>query len=166
MARANHQCPGIKKKDILFGATVVIATIVILICLQIEWLNKAADGYLPHIPDTKWRDSTPVSEEMWRRQQRYSKEDETLLTRPLTESERLQMQKDIEQANTMNALKGSVSGYGMLQYILAPVAFILSIMLVISRRPMYKRIICALFALSSLIAMVLMFYRGYFTSLG
>ena len=166
MARANYQSPGMKKKDALFWANTVIATIVILVCLQIELLNNAAGGYLPHIPDSKWRDSTPVSEEMWRKQQRYSKEDVTLLTRPLTESERLQMQKDIEQADTMNALKGMVSGYGIWQYIFAPVALILSIVMAISRRPMYKRIMCAVFALSSLIAMVLMFYRGYFTSLG
>ena len=155
-----------KKKDKVFWLNVIIATIVVLICLQIELLNNAAGGYLPHEPDGKWRDATPVSEEMWRRQQSYIKEDETLLTRTLTENERLQMQKDIEQANTMNALKGTVSGQGIFQYVLAPVAFILSIVMTIARRPMYKRIICAFFALSSLVAMVLMLYRGYFTSLG
>ena len=154
------------KKDTKFWVNFVVAIIVILICLQIELLNRAAGGYLPHEPDGKWRDYFAISEENWRIQQSKFQEDETLITRPLTENERLQMQKDVEHANTMNALKGMVSGMGTFQYVLAPVAFILSIVMTLSRRPKYKRIICVFFALSSFISIVLMLYRGYFTSTG
>ena len=77
-----------------------------------------------------------------------------------------QMQKDISRARDKNALLGTVSSFGLIQYILAPLSLIWSFIIVKNNANTIKRIISGFFIISSFISIVLMAYRGYFTSLG
>ena len=78
----------------------------------------------------------------------YQTQDEAVLERPLTNNERLQMQKDISRAKTLNMLRAVLEGRGLLQHILAPAALALSIVAIIGKRHRFKRIICVFFLIS------------------
>ncbi len=155
-----------KKKDTLFWLNAGLAIIVLLICILIEFLNNTTDNYLPRKDSGKWRQSIFLSEERWREIYSSQKGDESLLSRPLTKAESIQMEKDISRGTAKNALLGAVSSFGLLQYIFAPSSFILSIIIATRNRKKLKIIVSSFFAISSFICIVLMLYRGYFTSLG
>jgi len=155
-----------KKKDISFWLNALLAILVLLICIQIEILNKAAESYLPRKDDGKWRQSPFFSEEMWRKIYSHEKGDETLLNRPLATDERNRMERDISRGRANNALLGTVSSVGLLQYFFAPLSFIWSLAIAVRNKNKIKRMISSFFVMSSLISIVLMLYRGYFTSLG
>ena len=149
-----------------FWLNAFLAIVVLSICVQIELLNHAADSYLPRKDSGKWRQSFFLSEEMWRQYYNSKMGDEALLNRPLTADERNQMQKDVSYAKDKNALLGMVSSFGLLQYILAPLSLIWSFTIAKRNANIAKRILSALFVISNFISIVLMVYRGYFTSLG
>ncbi|MGD8522597.1 MAG: hypothetical protein PVF56_15725 [Desulfobacterales bacterium] len=103
---------------------------------------------------------------MWKEYYSSKTGNESLLNRPLTADERIQMQKDVSRARNKNALLGMVSSFGLLQYILAPFSLIWSFTIAKRNANTAKRILSALFVITNLISIVLMVYRGYFTSLG
>ncbi|MHC4880632.1 MAG: hypothetical protein ACYTGL_29625 [Planctomycetota bacterium] len=63
------------------------------------------------------------------------------------------------------ALYGWVSTMGLLQYFIAPVALVWSARLTASRREMRMKATGTTCAVIAAAALILMFYRGYFTSI-
>ena len=73
-----------KKKDKSFWLNAVLAIVVFSVCMVIELLNHAAGDYLPHKDSGKWRQSSLISEQIWKEYYSSKIGDETLLNRPLT----------------------------------------------------------------------------------
>src|SRR5262245_29291577 len=63
-------------------------------------------------------------------------------------------------------LRVIVESYGLLQYLLAPFLFVISILMWPRHLPSFVRAIVIIYAIIAVCAMLLMFYRGYFSSLG
>ena len=150
------------------GLNITLALIVLLICIEIEILNHAASGYLPRkdLDDGKWRTSPVFSEESWRRMNSMLNDDKTLFSRPLTAEEQIRMEREVFREKTNNSLRSSVSSLGLMQYILAPLSLIYSLIIALRSKKIFVKMISAVFALSSGTCMIVMLYRGYFTSLG
>ena len=156
-----------KKKEMSFWLNVILALIVLLICIEIEILNFAAGGYLPRKDNGgKWRQSPFVSEDIWRNIYSREKDDETLLHRSLTKDERDQMEKVVSHAHAWNSLHGFVSTFGLMQYFFASLSFVWSLLIAMRSSNKNKKVVSTFFIVSTSICIVMMFYRGYFTSLG
>jgi hypothetical protein len=118
-------------------ATFAFGAFCIFVCVRIETLN----AYCGSLPNHEWRDGTPASgpvtwrdgpntsEAMWRkfRLAREHPEYPDYTTRPLTESERQQMQRDISRGRANNELRDFVSSFGLLQYLAIPALIVFSI---------------------------------------
>ena len=103
---------------------------------------------------------------MWRNIYSREKDDETLLRRPLTRDERDQMEKDVSHAHAWNSLRGFVGTFGLMQYFFASLSFVWSLLIAMRSSNKNKKVVSTLFIVSNSICIVMMFYRGYFTSLG
>lgn len=128
------------------------------ICAWIEHLNTEAGGVLP-MPagQGKWRSSVS-REESWRRMKQFD-------GRPLTPTEKMQMDKDLKEGSANNRLRNAVSLWGVLQY---PLVFVVLVWSLISFY-CYRGLNRAASAISFSIVCIsgfFMFNRAYFSSLG
>jgi len=89
-------------------------------------------------------------------------------TYQLTPDQELQITKAIHEANLESLLRDIVSSFGLLQYLIAPAAFVLSLRLAVANRQKHVpyRLFAVILACLALPAIILMFYRGYFTAIG
>ncbi len=155
--------------------TYLLALFVLLVAGEIEHLNIQAGGLLPNQeyrnndPEqgvVEWRDSPCTNERSWRMicsPFHYGIPED----RPLTPAEELQMHQDIKKAQANNNLKGVVSSFGLLQYLLVPLLLVLSIKMILRKPYSVKRYVIGIFPLLIGIgAGILMFSRAYCTSLG
>jgi hypothetical protein len=69
-------------------------------------------------------------------------------------------------AQARDKLHGLVSTWGLLQYLIAPVSLLWAVVLAVLKSTLRFRLVAAAAAVAALVCVVLMFYRGYFTSLG
>ena len=149
---------------IIFGY--MIAIVVAAIAIRLEWMNHEAGGILPR---TEYRNNDPAeglvkwragiaSEKFWR----MSHLGEAEQDRELTPAEHTQMTDDIRRIAANSSLRSAVRTFGFLQYPL--VAILVAISIAIMKKSDW-RIAMPLCAIA-LTATILMFYRGYFTSLG
>lgn len=147
--------------------------IVITTAIRIEVLNAMIGGALPaterhndgHI--AKWRVSPWTTEAGWRAMLGPRDERGKTVQRPLNEVEKAQMQRDIRDAQRRNKLRDIVSSWGLAQYFMVPFALLASAGLLgypgIAR---WARMVGAGGLILAIGAGGLMFYRGYFSSLG
>jgi hypothetical protein len=85
---------------------------------------------------------------------------------PYTDAEQASIDTAIAR-NTLNSqLRNWVSGMGLLQYLLAPIALLSSLVLFRGTENRAVRFASVACAVSNMTSMYLMVYRGYFTSLG
>lgn len=115
-----------------------LTAIALFVCIRIEVFNLRAGGYLPRSPDNDHGVST------WR---------------VASPSE--------AKAEEWNRFRDFVSTWGLAQYVVAPMGVILS--LVVLRSARRDRVVVGVSlttALASAACMGMMFYRGYFSSLG
>jgi hypothetical protein len=139
----------------------------LLICLIIELLNAQAGFPLPRDFNTdsgKWRVSYVTSETQWRKSQ--SAADPSLLTRSLSPGEFAEMRRTVHAALANFELRNAVESAGLVQY---PLTFALLFSLpfeVLKFRDQRRRITLSICLVIAIMCACLMFYRGYFTSLG
>ena len=124
------------RKQILISIVLLLAAVVLYTSLRIEYLNVRAGSYLPR----KNGDAdSSLSDGKWR----ISSED-----------------------TGRDQLRKVVATFGLMQYLLAPLLLALSILVVVrtkSRRAQLAGSFCCMIAL---LALTLMYYRGYYSSLG
>ena len=160
-----------KSRRILLWTSVGLTLVVSIICVTIELLNVQAGGLLPKDEPGKWR-SAPTHPEMlteWYSQDMRAKlnlaEDAPLPPDAQRQVEaRVQRQIPVNRAN--NALRAVVESWGLLQYLLCPLAVVMSLLLVLKRQGIHHLILGGFCMLVSLTAGAFMLYRQYFTSLG
>jgi hypothetical protein len=160
-----------KSRSILPWTCVGLTLVVSIVCVTIELLNIQAGGLLPKDEPGKWR-SAPTHPEMlteWYSQDMRAKlnlaEDASLPPDAQREVEaRVQRQIPVNRAN--NALRAVVGSWGLLQYLICPLAVVMSLLLVLKRKGIPHLVVGGFCMLVSLTAGAFMLYRQYFTSLG
>ena len=125
------------KNSILLLITLALAIFVVQTAVRIEVLNVYAGYVLPRQGEDERREDGSLVK--WRNSGRHTPSDELL---------------------------EAVQLYGILQYLCAPILLVLSISLFRQRKPSWVKFAGGICALAATAAIVLMFYRGYFTSLG
>jgi hypothetical protein len=138
----------------------VLSLVVLNTALQIEYWNDQAGGALPNKEPGKLR-GTSTSEWLWRNEQARQTGDESLLTgRPLTPSEKHSL--DMRRSSPRNKLVDWTRGMGLLQYLLAPLAFGLSLVLALVCVEKRARVLFRFLTITNALAIFLMFFRGYY----
>lgn len=162
---------------------VVLIAISAVTCVRIEYLNARVGGYLPRPEGQgKWRvagrratTEGALRRLRFERMGLYEKQhgrrppaqlERELLDAPLTERERAVIRREVVLEERMAQLHEWVETMGVAQYIIAPAALMLSAYLAVMSKSMLGRAVTFFGACISLVAVILMLYRQYFTSLG
>ncbi len=160
------------KQKALLACSIVLAAVALYTCVRIEIFNFRAGGYLPRHDvgegnSDQWRTTGSECIRLaWEARFRNQSYIEGKLIRPTAEQE-AEIEREIERAEENSDFRDFVSSWGQAQYLVAPLAMWLSMLIVINKAvPRGGRIIAAIAAAASACSIVLMFYRGYFTSLG
>ena len=85
---------------------------------------------------------------------------------PYSVAEKTFIDAEMAENDLRATLLGWVSGFGLLQYILAPLAFCISLASLYFNHNVIIRLVAGSCTVSILVAVGFMIYRGYFTSLG
>jgi len=152
------------KKHVSIILCAALSAVVLHTCIQIEAWNHLAGGkVLPNREGGKLRYSIGESEKGWRMYQSMRTQDDTLESgRPLTEDEQSQFQEHSKHARRRNKVVSWSRGMGTLQYLLAPIAIIWSIILLFASKTRIARLLAGLLSATNAISIVSMLYRGYF----
>lgn len=170
---------------ISIAGCILLSTIVVHTCVRIEALNAQYGYYLPRTDfgsgNPKWRVAARsiLLKGLDRRisQERFADYMESHPDKPVPDLERFagppytsEQQQLIDTELAENALRSElhswVDGMGLLQYFLGPFALVWAIAIFIAARTSTIRVTSALCMMCSAVSIGLMFYRGYFTSLG
>lgn len=151
------------------AATLVLlalTAIAVFICVWIEVLNAASGSYLPRdfADGHTWREVRMTDDAVWREVHSYN--EPAMLTRPLTATEDAQMKREVRQGRAKNDMYLVVTTAGLLQY---PLVLLLALTLPLAYvRQRYRgwRVAVGVAFGCAIGCGILMFYRGYFTSLG
>ncbi len=81
--------------------------------------------------------------------------------RPLTEKERLQFAIHSKKAKRRNNVVSWSRGMGTLQYLLAPMALLFSLLMLIGRKNIKSKLFSGLCFMTNALAIAAMLYRGY-----
>ena len=164
-----------------FWLCVAISAVAMNTCLHIEYWNSRAGGLLPReLPEEgnakwRWAPRGRMGHEMWARWIRArdmdpnhhtQEEIERMLERPLTEQEEAEIAVKQQKDAIENRLHSWVSGPGLLQYLLAPLAAVWAWALRTRAQPIAAGSAVWVMRLSGILCVIMMFVRGYFTSLG
>jgi hypothetical protein len=165
----------------------ILTGVVANTCLQIEYWNQRAGGYLPRtdvrngiVPKwciayeralSKSEEQRIRYEQIERHRQKHgivSPDDENrILGRPLTAEEERRIARAIDSNRPNTILRGWVGGPGLWQYVLAPGALIWSLVIVAKAEfGALQRLIGTACALIAAVCWGFAFYREYLTSLG
>jgi hypothetical protein len=153
---------------------VVLAALVLHTCLQIEVRNYLLGGFLPRNPSSesgvysKWRVlGGRMAERVWREQRRRSSaQDPALPERPLSKEEKRELAAFVARQEGLASLRGCCGGMGVLQYLLAPLLLILSILFAVTTRSWLFRAVALACWVVSAVSIWSMFDKDYFGSLG
>lgn len=148
-----------KYRFISCGVLVAMAT---FICLYVEYYNYRAGGMLPNHDGVKLRYGVEkFIEPHWRRSHGY--DDPSLLQgRELTAQEQAILAEETIKTRHSNRVVACTRSWGLLQYLLAPAALLWSVILLLTTKGLYPRIMALLMSSVSLACLYLLFYRGYF----
>jgi hypothetical protein len=124
------------RNKILLSVILLLAAFVLYTSLRIEYLNAQAGSYLPR--QDRNIDGT-FSDGKWR----ISSED-----------------------NTRDRLRETVVTFGMAQYLLVPLLLALSVLTFFKSGFRWVRIVATACCLIALFALTMLYYRGYYSSLG
>lgn len=173
------------KSRLAFFGCFLLTVIVVHTCIRIEVLNALNEYYLPRTDfgegNPKWRDATQTSllislehriadERLSEFVVKHPTKSVTNVAQftgpPYSQEEQNLIDKELADHALRAELYAWVSCMGLLQYVLAPVAFVWAIALIIFDRSIFFRVASSVFAVSVAASIWLMIYRGYFTSLG
>ena len=124
------------RKQILISIILLLAAFVLYTSLRIEYLNVRAGSYLPR--HDRNADGS-FSDGKWRISSECAPRDQ---------------------------LRAIVATFGLMQYLLAPLLLTLAVLTVVRTRSGWVRLVGSCCSLIALFALTLMYYRGYYTSLG
>ena len=131
-----YALPGEMKKQILISLILLLTVFVLYTSLRIEYLNIKAGYYLPR--QNRNADGT-FSDGTWRISSENSARDR---------------------------LRQTVSTLGLVQYLIVPLLLALSLFQGLKSRTRWVRTIAIASGLIGLFALTMMYYRGYYSSLG
>lgn len=173
------------KWNSLFVVCVVLAAVVLHTCVRIELLNASNDYYLPRTDwgdgNPKWRCSAASAHRQWLdreiandRYRRFTeghpeesdRNPDQFLGPPYTVVEQSLIDTAMANHKLRGDLYGWVCSFGLLQYLLAPLAFCVALVSLCFDKRVWMRYAAAGCAISVAVAIGLMIYRGYFASLG
>lgn len=164
-----------------FWLCLAVSAVVLNTCLQIEYWNARAGGILPReLPkegNPKWRSALTgrlgrEAQERWIRARgmdpdlQSQEEIGRQLARPLTEREEAEIEAWLSEGEIENRLHSWVAGFGLLQYLLAPIASAWAWTLRTRAQPKVIRSTVWVLRLTGPACVVAMLARGYFPSLG
>ena len=174
-----------KHSKLKLAACCLLTVTVLHTCLRIEVLNRRNGFFLPRsIPSTgnpKWRVAAEqlnfidlqravALDRMNAFIAQHPAEPvpsiEELSGPPYTPSEQAMIDTEMDRNRLNSELRDWVSGMGLIQYLIAPMALLLSINLYCGTGNRTVRLASIACILSNAASLYLMFYRGYFTSLG
>ena len=85
----------------------------------------------------------------------------------LTEEQTAEIARTVQEGRAWNAFHDFVESWGLLQYLLAPFTFVFALWLAAQKElGSHRRVAAVFIAAVCATCIVLMFCRGYFTSLG
>ena len=172
-----------------------LSAVVLHTCIRIEIVNARSNGYLPRtdlvngrLPTWRTAGERTVRKSVERqiaaqrladaeanRESNVIRENneirdasissEPLAGPPWSQAEQALIEQTLREARQHSELYDWVSGPGLWQYVLIPASLVSAGWLLTTRDRRVRAVACGC-AASSVIALVLMFYRGYFTSLG
>ncbi|HEY4261366.1 MAG TPA: hypothetical protein VGM98_14460 [Schlesneria sp.] len=166
-------------------ACMILTCIVVHTCVRIEVLNARYGYYLPRTDfgsgNPKWRVADEklfrLREEMMiarSRQEDYQAahpdegfpDESAFKGPPYSVAEQATIDAEVDHNRRNSTLRAWVGSMGLLQYVLAPAALFWSLDIVVSDRLRGRRVVAGLCGLLNLICIALMYYRGYWSSLG
>ncbi len=154
----------------LWAIAILLETSVGAITTNIEILNTRTEGYLPRVlPQQgyhpKWRYWWWENEEMWRQTLGPKDERGNPVARALTPTEGERMRRDASRAKAMNSLRSAVQ-LGLWNYLMIPALVVFAYKLRRRTQQRAAKYAASTLLLVALVSAGLMFYRGYYTSLG
>ena len=176
---------GSSRRWLLWFST-VLTGIAVVICARTEHLNAMNGFLLPR------RDVSPQGNPKWRaaaqrtvrrdvlelikneRGNRWTIEnpgkelpsDEHIMREPLTDAERALLEEELAKSARLASLYEWLSTAGLMQYVVAPLAVLLSLVSVVRTNSWRVRGASIALAVVALVCVWMMVYRGYASSLG
>lgn len=163
----------------------LLTAVVLHTCIRIEVLNARYNHYLPRTDwgngNQKWRCAASslllrslerdiANDRYHRFMQTHPDESgsdpDQFLGPPYSVAEKTFIDTEMAENDLRATLLGWVSSFGLLQYLLAPLAFCISIASLYFNPNVIIRLVAGSCTVFILVAIALMIYRGYFTSLG
>jgi hypothetical protein len=164
----------------------LLTCVVVHTCVRIEVLNAQCGYYLPRTDmeaghNNKWRVAAArlIRQDCERqialqRMAEFQNEhpdqqlpDEATFTgAPFSEAEQRLIETEVSKNRLNASFRDSVESLGLLQYLLGPAGLLWSWILFLGDRSRSSRATSATCGVLNLVSVALMFYRGYFTSLG
>jgi hypothetical protein len=163
----------------------ILTCIVVHTCVRIEVLNARYGAYLPRTDfgsgNPKWRVADEklvrLHEELMIARSRQADfeaahpdeeiPDETAFRgQPYSPTELATIDAEVDHSRRNSTLRAWVGSMGLLLYVLAPAALLWSLDIVVSDRSRGRRLFAGLCGLLNLVCIALMYYRGYWSSLG
>ena len=158
---------------IAFGVCVALTALAVFICVRVEVFNAQVGGLLPrrdlqdHPGNPKWRVEATIVVRRSREAEFRHQAELAGKSFVLTDAQNREIEAAVERARVDAAFREFVSSWGLLQYVLAPFTFLLGLYLAKSRKaPASHRVGAWVMTVAAAACIVLMFYRGYFSSLG
>jgi hypothetical protein len=139
--------------------------------VRIEVCNRRAGKFLPRTDSlstgqSKWRNLPWDTNTSWVQFLGPKDADGNPVSRPLTPDERDQMRREVDHATCRNQLRSAVSTWGVIQYPAVLLQLLCSLTLLLGALSRGKKVLGAAGTILAVISAILMFYRGYFSSLG
>lgn len=149
----------------------VLTLIAVHTCVRIEIYNYRMGGYLPRQEPGKWRFHSAEAERKMMEMRLRTQAESDGVPFVLTEEQKRQLDeaeaKARPKATLDNDFHDFVELWGLLQYLVAPLATLLGFGLLIERTATKRaRKLGGLMFALALPCVILMFYRGYFSALG
>lgn len=150
---------------------VAMSLLTIYTCVRIEVFNHQAGGPLPvknyELWGKKWRAGVPSLTRKYEEER--LRDIAAAEGRPfeITPEQQAEIDEMVKQVERDGAFRDFVASFGLLQYIVAPTALLLSLILIRSKRLGRRwRIGAGCLATCNLGCIGLMLFRGYFSALG
>lgn len=154
-------------------AAVALTSVSAYTCIRIEVFNASVGGLLPRSPDTEygtistWRCASMSSVRQRMEWKFLNEANEAGRPAVLTEAQQEAITAAQREAVLNNEFREFVGSWGLWQYIVAPLGVVLTLLLPGRRNsPRLVNTLAAAAVLVSSSCVVMMIYRGYFSSLG
>ena len=166
-----------KRLGKLFWFTAVLTVLACTTCIRVEILNVKVDHYLPiqwpadYQGNRAWRECLTGRDHLMRLKVRaYQVEHQLSDNTPVPDNLQAKFNAEIDAylpwATASNQLASLLESWGLLQYLIIPVALLCAIRIAVRRRSRFELVSASIFTVLNLMCGTLMFYREYFTSLG